>query len=159
MAREGQSSSSSSSSSLHSSLSSLGGWKPGSKVLDVGCGIGGPYRNIARFTGWNITGITLNEHQVQRGNSLNKSQGLAGQCQSVQGDFMKLPFPDAYRKSALFRIALPREPLRALNRQHWKICRFRLRTSDREPRVRSHAIAAISRTTRGLSPRSFSGRV
>ena len=73
----------------------LGGLKPGSKVLDVGCGIGGPYRNIARFTGWNITGITLNEHQVQRGNTLNKNQGLAGQCQSVQGDFMKLPFPDA----------------------------------------------------------------
>ena len=72
----------------------LGGLAPGSKVLDVGCGIGGPYRNIARFTGWNITGITLNEYQVQRGNALNKRQGLTGQCQSVQGDFMKLPFPD-----------------------------------------------------------------
>lgn len=72
----------------------LGGLGPGSKVLDVGCGIGGPYRNIARFTGWNITGITLNEYQVQRGNALNKAQGLASQCQSVQGDFMKLPFPD-----------------------------------------------------------------
>jgi sterol 24-C-methyltransferase len=34
------------------------------QVLDVGCGIGGPYRNIARFTGWDITGITLNQYQA-----------------------------------------------------------------------------------------------
>ena len=36
------------------------------QVLDVGCGIGGPYRNIARFTGWDVTGITLNEYQAPR---------------------------------------------------------------------------------------------
>jgi len=64
------------------------------KVLDVGCGIGGPMRNIARFTGAHVTGITLNEYQVQRGNQLNKSERLETQCLSVQGDFMKLPFPD-----------------------------------------------------------------
>ena len=40
------------------------GLKKGSKVLDWGCGIGGPYRNIARFTGADITGITINEYQV-----------------------------------------------------------------------------------------------
>ena len=33
-------------------------------VLDVGCGIGGPMRNIARFTRAKITGVTLNEYQV-----------------------------------------------------------------------------------------------
>lgn len=40
------------------------GVKPGDKVLDCGCGIGGPYRNIANFSGANITGITINEYQV-----------------------------------------------------------------------------------------------
>mmetsp|Transcript_49616 Transcript_49616/g.117012 ORF Transcript_49616/g.117012 Transcript_49616/m.117012 type:complete len:417 (+) Transcript_49616:36-1286(+) len=70
----------------------LGGLAPGSKILDVGCGIGGPYRNIARFTGWDITGITINEGQVRRGNELAAQQGLAGQCRSVQGDFLALPF-------------------------------------------------------------------
>lgn len=39
--------------------------KPGAKVLDCGCGIGGPYRNIAKFTGADITGITINEYQVR----------------------------------------------------------------------------------------------
>eukprot|EP00961_Rhodomonas_salina_P259639 3508364-Rhodomonas_salina.1 len=62
------------------------------QILDVGCGIGGPYRNIARFTGWDITGITINEGQVRRGNELAAQQGLAGQCRSVQGDFLALPF-------------------------------------------------------------------
>jgi len=70
----------------------LGGLQPGAKILDVGCGIGGPYRNIARFTGWDITGITINEGQVRRGNELSARQGLADQCRSVQGDFLALPF-------------------------------------------------------------------
>ena len=71
---------------------------PNSHVVDVGCGIGGPMRNIARFFQGlkvRITGITLNEYQVMRGNQLNRQDGLADVCQSVQGDFMKLPFDDA----------------------------------------------------------------
>jgi len=46
------------------SLASHLGLKPGAKVVDVGCGIGGPMRNITRFTGWDVTGITVNEYQV-----------------------------------------------------------------------------------------------
>jgi len=38
----------------------------GSKLLDCGCGVGGPMRNIARFTGANVTGITINQYQVKR---------------------------------------------------------------------------------------------
>ncbi|CAM9123141.1 unnamed protein product [Ectocarpus sp. 4 AP-2014] len=66
----------------------------GAKVLDCGCGIGGPYRNIAQFTGADITGITINEYQVKRGNEVNKKMGVDHQCRSIQGDFMKLPFED-----------------------------------------------------------------
>ena len=32
------------------------------KVLDVGCGIGGPMRNICKFTGADVTGLTLNHY-------------------------------------------------------------------------------------------------
>jgi len=77
------------------------GVSKGDKVLDCGCGIGGPMRNIAKFTNANITGVTLNEYQVNRGNELNKAAGLlddaseTGLAKSVQADFMKLePFPD-----------------------------------------------------------------
>ena len=66
------------------------GVKQGDKVLDVGCGIGGPMRNIARFTRADITGVTLNEYQVQRGTELTKKAGLENTARSVQQDFMKL---------------------------------------------------------------------
>eukprot|EP00560_Eucampia_antarctica_P007151 CAMPEP_0197823972 /NCGR_PEP_ID=MMETSP1437-20131217/1286_1 /TAXON_ID=49252 ORGANISM="Eucampia antarctica, Strain CCMP1452" /NCGR_SAMPLE_ID=MMETSP1437 /ASSEMBLY_ACC=CAM_ASM_001096 /LENGTH=388 /DNA_ID=CAMNT_0043423413 /DNA_START=95 /DNA_END=1261 /DNA_ORIENTATION=+ len=63
------------------------------RVLDVGCGIGGPLRNITRFLpDSDITGITLNPYQVERGNQLCNLQGLQDRCRVVQGDFMKLPF-------------------------------------------------------------------
>eukprot|EP00657_Telonema_sp_P-1_P007375 TRINITY_DN27201_c0_g1_i1.p1 TRINITY_DN27201_c0_g1~~TRINITY_DN27201_c0_g1_i1.p1 ORF type:complete len:369 (+),score=121.75 TRINITY_DN27201_c0_g1_i1:203-1309(+) len=64
------------------------------KVLDCGCGVAGPARNIAKFTGAHVTGITLNEFQVNRGNALCKQQGLSDRVKVVQGDFMKLPFED-----------------------------------------------------------------
>jgi len=71
------------------------GVSKGAKVLDVGCGIGGPLRNIAEFTGADVTGITINEYQVLRGNQLTAARGLSQTARSVQGDFMHLPFPDA----------------------------------------------------------------
>ena len=40
------------------------GLKPTDRVLDCGCGIGGPLRNIGRFTGARVTGVTLNQYQV-----------------------------------------------------------------------------------------------
>jgi sterol 24-C-methyltransferase len=64
------------------------------KVLDVGCGIGGPYRNIAPFLQANVTGVTLNEYQVNRANELNQQMNLSHRCKSVQGDFHHLPFED-----------------------------------------------------------------
>jgi len=70
------------------------GVSPGQHVLDCGCGIGGPARNIHRFTGAKITAVTLNQAQVNRGNVLCRKEGVAGMVELVQGDFMKLPFPD-----------------------------------------------------------------
>merc|ERR1712072_1328102 len=70
------------------------GVNKGAKILDCGCGVLGPARNIAKFTGGHVTGITINEFQVKRGNALCAQQGLADQVKAVQGDFMKLPFED-----------------------------------------------------------------
>lgn len=38
--------------------------RPGSKVLDCGCGVGGPMRNIAVFGDCEVQGITINQYQV-----------------------------------------------------------------------------------------------
>jgi sterol 24-C-methyltransferase len=61
-----------------------------SKVLDVGCGVGGPMRNIARFTGSDITGVTLNDYQVKVGNQYCAQKGLKDQCRLLQGDFQEI---------------------------------------------------------------------
>jgi len=66
------------------------GLKPGMRVLDVGCGVGGPAREIARFADVNIIGLNNNAFQVGRGTKYAKEAGLQDQVQFVQGDFMKL---------------------------------------------------------------------
>eukprot|EP00249_Psilotum_nudum_P025613 c30308_g1_i1 orf=522-1565(-) len=68
------------------------GLKPGMKVLDVGCGIGGPLREIAAFSGASITGLNNNAYQITRGIELNKRCGLEKSCNYVKADFMNMPF-------------------------------------------------------------------
>jgi len=42
------------------------GLKPGTRALDVGCGVGGPMRTIASTSGGHVTGVTINDYQVKR---------------------------------------------------------------------------------------------
>lgn len=69
--------------------------KPGMNVLDVGCGIGGPMRNIARFSGANVTGITNAPYHVARGRHHNTRTGMAHLCEVVEADFNDIPFNSA----------------------------------------------------------------
>lgn len=64
--------------------------KPGMRVLDVGCGVGGPAREIAQFTDCQIIGLNNNEFQVQRARKYTQKAGLENQVTFVKGDFMKL---------------------------------------------------------------------
>jgi sterol 24-C-methyltransferase len=66
----------------------------GDHALDMGCGIGGPMRTIAEFTGARVTGVTINDYQVRRGNQLNAQVGLDHLCLIKQGDFCKLEYKD-----------------------------------------------------------------
>jgi len=66
------------------------GLKPGVKAIDVGCGVGGPLREIARHSGANIVGITINAFQVERGNNYTKAAKLDHLAKIVQGDFTKM---------------------------------------------------------------------
>jgi sterol 24-C-methyltransferase len=71
------------------------GLRPGMKVLDMGCGVGGPMRNIARVSGADITGVTISPHQIERGRRYNERDGLSDICHFVEGDFnARLPFAD-----------------------------------------------------------------
>jgi len=70
------------------------GIKDGDKVLDVGCGVGGPAREIAKFTGAHITGLNNNDYQIERATRYAKKEGLAKQLKFVKGDFMQMSFPE-----------------------------------------------------------------
>ena len=65
------------------------------KVLDVGCGVGGPAREIQRFTGASIVGLNNNDYQISRANAYATKNGLADKLSFVKGDFMQMDFADA----------------------------------------------------------------
>lgn len=64
------------------------GIKEGEQVLDVGCGVGGPAREIAKFTGANITGLNNNDYQIDRAIYYADKEKLSNQLTYVKGDFM-----------------------------------------------------------------------
>jgi sterol 24-C-methyltransferase len=73
------------------------GIKEGWKVLDVGCGVGGPAREIARFTGAHITGLNNNDYQIEKAFYYANKFGLENQMNFVKGDFMKMDFePESF---------------------------------------------------------------
>ncbi|PKI84803.1 Erg6p [Malassezia vespertilionis] len=62
----------------------------GMRVLDVGCGVGGPAREIARFSEVNIVGVNNNAYQVDRANRYTAKANLENQVEFAKGDFMNL---------------------------------------------------------------------
>jgi MPBQ/MSBQ methyltransferase len=63
----------------------------GTTVLDVGCGIGGSSRILARDYGFAVTGVTISPNQVQRAQQLTPP-GVPARFQV--DDAMALSFPD-----------------------------------------------------------------
>ena len=48
-------------------------------MLDVGCGVGGPAREIAKFTRCNVVGLNNNDYQVERATWYAQREGLTDQ--------------------------------------------------------------------------------
>ncbi|MEL7035115.1 MAG: methyltransferase domain-containing protein [Cyanobacteria bacterium J06592_8] len=64
----------------------------GTTVLDVGCGIGGSSRILAKDYGFDVTGVTISPQQVQRAQELTPEDVNA---KFQVDDAMALSFPDA----------------------------------------------------------------
>jgi ubiquinone/menaquinone biosynthesis C-methylase UbiE len=64
------------------------------RVLDVGCGIGGPARFLARTFGCPVTGVDLTAEFCAVAHDLNTRTGLGDAIHIRQGDALDLPFPD-----------------------------------------------------------------
>ena len=64
----------------------------GDRVLDMGCGIGGPLRGVVRATGANVTGITINQHQINRAREITRglSPWMQARCHFVRQDYLNI---------------------------------------------------------------------
>jgi SAM-dependent methyltransferase len=70
------------------------GLRPGLRLLDVGCGIGGAARYLALKHGCRVTGIDLTEEYVAVAEALTRRVGLGGTVSFCQGSALALPFAD-----------------------------------------------------------------
>jgi ubiquinone/menaquinone biosynthesis C-methylase UbiE len=68
---------------------------PGTEVLDVGSGTGGPAIHMAAHSGCRMTGLEVNAVGVETARRLLADSGLAERVGFVQGDGMRMPFADA----------------------------------------------------------------
>lgn len=68
---------------------------PGQRVLDLGCGLGGPARCIAAEFRCTVVGIDLAPVLLREGRELGRACGVAREVHLVLGTALQLPFPDA----------------------------------------------------------------
>jgi len=64
----------------------------GSRVLDVGCGIGGPARMLADEFNCEVTGIDMSHEFILTARKLTTLVGLNDKTEFIQGDALELPF-------------------------------------------------------------------
>ena len=83
---------------------------PGERVLDIGCGVGGPARWIAARFGCRVSGVDLTPEFCRAAEALNAMTGMAEQVRIVEGDASALPLEDAvfdraYSHSVVMNVA------------------------------------------------------
>lgn len=76
-------------------LAEMAAIAPGERVLDVGCGLGGPARTLATLGGAEVTGIDLTPAFCEVATLLAERCGLAGRVSYQAADALALPFEDA----------------------------------------------------------------
>jgi len=66
----------------------------GQRILDIGCGIGGPAFEMARTHGADVVGIDLEAPLIRRAQQAADELGLAARCTFQTVEIGPLPFPD-----------------------------------------------------------------
>lgn len=80
---------------------------PEHHVLDIGCGIGGTARFMAKSYGCRVTGIDLTPEFIETARSLSERTGLADRVAFEVASALDLPFDDAAFDAAItFHVAM-----------------------------------------------------
>jgi SAM-dependent methyltransferase len=77
-----------------SELANTVGIEPSTRVLDLGCGIGGPARYLAATFGCKVTGVDLSPGFIDVAAYLTARCGLSDRATFQVGDALQLPFDD-----------------------------------------------------------------
>lgn len=81
--------------------------RPGQSILDVGCGLGGTPRFLARRHRCQVTGIDLTPDYVAAGRALTRLVGLQDQVEHQVGSALDMPFPDgAFDAATLLHVGM-----------------------------------------------------
>ena len=71
------------------------GLQPGMRVADLGCGVGGPLREIINFSGANVVGVNISAYQLELARKYTDEAGLGDKAEFLECDFMNVDAPDA----------------------------------------------------------------
>ena len=82
--------------------------KPGMRVLDVGCGVGGPMAALARNTGASFVGLNNNAYQIERAKA--HTRDVRSLCSFIHGDYMQIPDGDERYDAAIAIESMPHAP-------------------------------------------------
>lgn len=75
-------------------LAKAAGIEPATRVLDLGCGIGGPARYLAATFGCKVTGVDLSHAFIDAANYLTARTGMSDRPTFQVGNALDLPFAD-----------------------------------------------------------------
>lgn len=84
-------------------LAELAGIASSMRVLDVGCGVGGPARFLAEASGCRVTGVDLSEPFVDAARYLTRRTGQSDQVGFEVASALDLPFPAAAFDAAVLQ--------------------------------------------------------
>ena len=86
------------------------GLQPGMRVADMGCGVGGPLREIIGFTGANVVGINISSYQLELARKYTDEAGLGHLAEFLECDFNNVDQPDGSFDAAYAIEATPHAP-------------------------------------------------
>ena len=95
--------------------------KNGKKILDIGCGIGGPARFVAKNIGCTVYGIDLTKNYIETGLKLNALVKLEDRVKLKQGTALSLPYKRSFFDGAyMIHVGMNIEQKDQLMRESYK---------------------------------------